>query len=591
MALLQFQPYGGRMSEISNTETPFPHRAGNAYKKVYTAQLNQVSNDNNIDWSRRLYKYMTPYVSKSPRAAYLNASDLNLGQNKMWTNCTPTYDEVKIWGSKYFKNNFDRLVKVKSRVDPDNFFRDEQSSPPKTPSYGSFLKCLSIHSHNYGNPIPVYTPNNSSFSSILNSRIQNLRFLSTKYPKPYIITTPLNESHVQTIVICSRKHGFFIRIRSGGHDYEGLSYTSPLTNTPFVLLDLSNLNSINVDIDKRTAWVQTGATIGQLYYRIAEKSPVHALAAGACTTIGVGGHFSGGGNGFLTRKYGLSADNIVDARIVNVESRILSRDSMGEDLFWAIRGGGGTSFGVILSWKINLVAVPPNVTVFSVSRTLEQGATDLVHKWQYIAYKLPKDLALFASLTKVNASNTTTTTTGQASFQALFLGGTTELLEIMQQNFSELSLKREDCIEMSWIQSVLFFAGLPTSNVSLNAFEANVLISNFKGASDYVKQPISKTGLQGIWRNIVKMSSTPILQLQAYGGIMSEISDTSIPFPHRAGNTYKILYLVNQNQGSNSDSNIEGLRRLYKYMTPYVSKSPRAAYLNARDLDLGHNEM
>ncbi|KAK9105999.1 hypothetical protein Scep_022843 [Stephania cephalantha] len=184
-----------------------------------------------------------------------------------------------------------------------------------------------------------------------------------------------------------------------------------------------------------------------------------------------------------------------------------------------------------------------------------------------------------------NASNTTTTSTGQASFQALFLGGTTELLEIMQENFSELGLKREDCIEMSWIQSVLFFAGLPTTNVSLNAFEANILLSNFKGASDYVKQPISKTGLQGIWRNIVQMSSTSILQLQAYGGRMSEISDTSIPFPHRAGNTYKILYLVN------NDNNIEELRRLYKYMTPYVSKSPRAAYLNARDLDLGHNEM
>ncbi|KAK9105991.1 hypothetical protein Scep_022835 [Stephania cephalantha] len=325
-----------------------------------------------------------------------------------------------------------------------------------TPNYGSFLQCLSTHSHNYGNPIPIYTPNNSSFSSILNSRIQNLRFISPIHPKPYIITTPLNEAHVQAIVICSRKHGFFIRIRSGGHDYEGLSYTSPLTNTPFVLLDLSNLNSIDVDIDKRTAWVQTGATIGQLYYRIAEKSLVHAFAAGACTTIGVGGHFSGGGNGFLTRKYGLSADNVVDAKIVNVNGEILSKESMGEDPFWAIRGGGGTSFGVVLSWKINLVVVPPNVTVFSVSRTLEQGATDLVHKWQYIAYKLPKDLALFASLTKANASNTTTTSTGQASFQALFLGGTTELLEIMQENFSELGLKREDCIEMSWIQSVLF---------------------------------------------------------------------------------------------------------------------------------------
>ncbi|KAK9106012.1 hypothetical protein Scep_022856 [Stephania cephalantha] len=186
--------------------------------------------------------------------------------------------------------------------------------------------------------------------------------------------------YVQAIVTCSRKHGFLIRIRSGGHDYEGLSYTSRLSYTPFVLLGLSNLKSIQVDVDEGTAWVQSGATIGELYYRIAEKSPVHAFAAGICPTIGVGGHFSGGGSGFLTRRYGLSADNVVDARIVNVNGEILSRESMGEDLFWAMRGGGGASFGIILSWKINLLVVPPNVTVFTLTRTLEQGETDLVHK-------------------------------------------------------------------------------------------------------------------------------------------------------------------------------------------------------------------
>ena len=58
---------------------------------------------------------------------------------------------------------------------------------------------------------------------------------------------------------------------------------------------------------------------------------------------------------------------------------------MGEDLFWAIRGGGGASFGVILSWKIKLVPVPKKVTVFKINKTLEQGATDVVHRWQNVA--------------------------------------------------------------------------------------------------------------------------------------------------------------------------------------------------------------
>lgn len=103
---------------------------------------------------------------------------------------------------------------------------------------------------------------------------------------------------------------------------------------------------IDVDIQVETATVQVGATIGELYYRIWEKSQVHAFPAGVCPTVGVGGHISGGGYGVLLWKYGLTVDNVVD-----VEGRVLDRKSMGEDLFWAIRGGRGASFGVILSYK------------------------------------------------------------------------------------------------------------------------------------------------------------------------------------------------------------------------------------------------
>ena len=83
-------------------------------EKNYTAQI------------RRLYSYMTPFVSKNPRSAFLNYRDLDIGINN---NDKNSYEEGEVYGVKYFNDNFHKLVKVKTAVDPHNFFRNEQSIP------------------------------------------------------------------------------------------------------------------------------------------------------------------------------------------------------------------------------------------------------------------------------------------------------------------------------------------------------------------------------------------------------------------------------------------------------------------------------
>ncbi|KAJ0017424.1 hypothetical protein Pint_11328 [Pistacia integerrima] len=428
-------------------------------------------------------------------------------------------------------------------------------------SYQNFLQCLSFHSENNDTSNisqVIYTQHNSSFSSILEFSIRNFR-----------------------------KHGIQIRIRSGGHDYEALSYVS---DVPFVILDLITLSEISIDGENKTAWVQSGATIGQLYYRIAEKSKTLAFPAGVCPTVGVGGHLSGGGYGFLLRKFGLAADNVVDALLIDVKGQLLDRKSMGEDLFWAIRGGGGASFGVILAWKINLVTVPSTLTVFTVHRTLEQNATKIVDKWQYVADKLPEDLYIRLFLTRSNSSSGRTTI--RATFECLFLGGVDFLVPLMQQSLPELGLEKSDCIEMSWINSILYFAGFQGESMDVLLSRTPTSFYTFKAKSDYVKEPIPETAFEGIYERFYEQEAEgAVMIFIPYGGIMNEISESETPFPHRAGNIYKIQHLVYWQGGGDeaAERQINWIRRLYSYMASFVSKNPRAAYMNYRDLDIGTN--
>ncbi|PON38817.1 Xanthine dehydrogenase C subunit [Parasponia andersonii] len=456
-------------------------------------------------------------------------------------------------------------------------------------THENFLHCLSYHISNTSSISEIVdTPNDPSYFSRLNFSLQNPRFSSPFTPKPLVIITPFHVSHVQAAINCSKKHGMQVRVRSGGHDYEGLSYVSEF---PFVIIDLINLRSINVDVENSTAWIEAGATIGEVYYRIAEKSGNLGFPAGICPTVGVGGHFSGGGYGTMFRKYGLAADNIVDAVLVDAEGRILDRKLMGEDVFWAIRGGGGASFGVVLSWKIRLLPVPSTVTVFTVNRNLTQNATKLVHRWQYVAEKFEENLFVRLVLQTISIDGNKTI---QASFNSLFLGGVDKLIPLMQKSFPELGLVREDCIEMSWIESVLYFNEFPSGQspeVLLDRVPLTRL--SFKAKSDFVKEPIPENGLEGMWKRLYEEEvGRAIVIMSPYGGKMSEITESEIPFPHRAGYISLIQYLIYWEEEGNvteSQMHINWIRRLYSYMTPYVSKNPRAAYLNYRDLDIGTN--
>ncbi|WVY92750.1 hypothetical protein V8G54_031838 [Vigna mungo] len=464
-----------------------------------------------------------------------------------------------------------------------------QSASAANSAHNTFLHCLVNYSEP-SHPITsaIFTPNNASFSSVLDAYVRNLRFNTSTTRKPFLIITALHVSHIQASIICAQKYNLQMKIRSGGHDYEGVSYVAEV---PFFILDMFNLRTIEVDIDTETAWVQAGAMLGEVYYRIGEKSKIHGFPAGVCPTVGVGGHISGGGYGNMMRKYGLSVDNVVDAQMVDVEGRLLDRKSMGEDLFWAITGGGGSSFGVVLAYKIKLVRVPEVVTVFRVERTVEQNATDVVYNWQHVAPTIDNDLFIRLILDVVNSTQNGKKTV-RASFVALFLGDSKSLVSLLNEKFPQLGLKQSDCIETSWLRSVLFWTNIniTTPVEVLLDRQPQSRVNYLKRKSDYVQKPISKEGFEGLWKKMIELEYT-LFQFNPYGGRMAEIPSTSTPFPHRAGNLWKVQYQANWNQAGKevADHYINLTRVLHKYMTPFVSKNPREAFYNYKDLDLGIN--
>ncbi|KAI7999821.1 Berberine bridge enzyme-like 2 [Camellia lanceoleosa] len=195
----------------------------------------------------------------------------------------------------------------------------------------------------------------------------------------------------------------------------------------------------------------------------------------------------------MLRKYGLSVDNVLDARIVDVNGRVLDRKAMGEDLFWAVAGGGAASFAVVLSYKIRLVPVPETVTVFRVEKTLEQNATDIVYRWQFVANKTDNDLFVRLLIQPI-VNKQTGKKTIRTSFISLFLGDSNRLMTVMNRDFPELGLQKQDCMEMSWIQSVLYWANFDPNN-STNVLLDRTYAAKFsKRKSDYLQTPISKVG-------------------------------------------------------------------------------------------------
>ena len=165
--------------------------------------------------------------------------------------------------------------------------------------------------------------------------------------RPRMIVRAADVGDVMAAVDFARESDLDLAVRGGGHSVPGFG-----TCDDGVVIDLGGMRGVRVDAAGRTARAEGGATWGDFNH--ATHAFGLATTGGIISTTGIGGLTLGGGIGYLTRGLGLSADNLVSADVVTADGRFLvASDRENEDLFWALRGGGG-NFGVVTSFEYRL---------------------------------------------------------------------------------------------------------------------------------------------------------------------------------------------------------------------------------------------
>jgi FAD/FMN-containing dehydrogenase len=210
--------------------------------------------------------------------------------------------------------------------------------------------------------------------------------------RPSVIVQCAEADDVLHAISYARDNGLEISVRGGGHNIAG----SALCNNG-VMIDFSNMTGVKVDAQKKRAYVEPGATLGDFD----KATQAHGLATpvGINSTTGIAGLTLGGGFGWLTRKYGMTVDSLISAKMVTADGRkIQVSEDENTDLFWAIRGGGG-NFGVVTQFEFALYPVGPEILAGLLVFPIDQ-AKQVLEKYREFVKSAPEELSIWVVLRK-----------------------------------------------------------------------------------------------------------------------------------------------------------------------------------------------
>ncbi len=401
---------------------------------------------------------------------------------------------------------------------------------------------------------------------------------------PLAVAYVESASDVAAVVGYGRDRNVPLSIRSGGHCYGGWS------TGPGVVIDVTRLDAVTVSGGTVTAG--SGTRLVDFYAAMAP----HGLAVpgGSCPTVGLAGLALGGGLGVLDRKLGLTSDNMVHAEVVLASGEVVTcSESSHSDLFWALRGAGGGSFGVVTR-----MAFRPSPIGDLGLLTLVwpwSAAPRAVAAWQRWAPTAPDEL--WSNCLLLASQSTPTGTAPVARITGVYAGGQSQLQPLVDDLISAVGSQPFDDFvgSAAYLQTMLIEAGcdgdtLPECHLPSVNPHGILTRAPFAAKSDFVSVPFSSAAISRLLAAVEAREASPVLSgggiaLDAAGGAVNRVAAGATAFVHRDA-LFSMQYSANWPNGAAASlvqANMTWLSDAWQSMRPYVNGQ---AYQNYADPQL-----
>ncbi len=333
---------------------------------------------------------------------------------------------------------------------------------------------------------------------------------------PLIIVYCRNKRDISNAILWSRRHDIAIRIRNGGHNYEGYS-----NGNCTLIIDVSKLIHMKIDECTNQLYVEGGVTNGLVYDYVSSKG--YPFPGGTCPTVGVGGYSLGGGWGLSCRNFGLGCDSLIDIELINYEGVLIKANKeLNPELFWACQGAGGGNFGVIASMTFWLPPKVDMVTLIEIDylHVNQEEQKVFLSTWQNWLKNADKRITLISRIYNSLEDQLSMLVRG------IFYGGYEEV-EYIMADFLALEGARYNIETMSFLEAVSIIGSV------YPPYEKFQSVSRFVEREFHCDE-ISE--LVGLIQEPPKGSVFTGLSMYALGGRVSEINKDDTAFFYRQAN-------------------------------------------------------